>query len=390
MKIALFTDTYLPQMNGVVSYLLDATRLLRKNNDIVLFAPHDGAFRVKQVSKRFRIYWIPSAPFPFYEGYRIASVNYRRVSDLLAKEKPDVVHAHAPVVLGLQGILSAKRKEIPVVVTYHTHYPDYFPHLIKGKLPDALSDISGYTVKKLVKYVFKRADVVTAPTKELVKELRSYGLDNVVHLPNGVDLKKFRHDAVREAEFRKRYRIPRSKKVVLYLGRISFEKKLDCLLQAFRMIEKSNRLLLVVGGGPYLESFKEFAKALGIKNVIFTGFVQEKYISAAYGCADIFASASDTETFGLTFAEAMHMSLPVVGVQRLGAKELIENGKTGMLVKPGDVAGLARAMERLLADSHLRRRMGKNAHKSSLKYSLRKSIDKTLEIYRKVLMKKGG
>jgi glycosyltransferase involved in cell wall biosynthesis len=381
MKIAIFTDTYLPQMNGVVAYLTDAIRLLRKDNDVVLFAPHDGKFRIDEPSKGLRICWIPSTPFPFYEGYRIASVNYKRVSELLKKERPDIVHAHAPVVLGMQGIIAAKRKKIPVVATYHTHLPDYLPHLLSGKLPAALNDISGYTVKKLIKHAFRSTDVVTAPSHELVRELRSYGLGNVVYLPNGVDLKRFRKNKDSEKEFRELYGIPKNKKVVLYLGRISFEKKLDKLLEAFRRIEKKDRLLLVVGGGPYLEQFREFAGALGIKNAIFTGFVKKRHLAAAYGCADIFASASDSETFGLTFVEAMHMGLPVVGVRRFGAKELIDDEKTGLLVEPDDEKGLADAMERLLGSRTLCKRMGKNAEESAKDYSLRKSIRMTMEIY---------
>jgi phosphatidylinositol alpha 1,6-mannosyltransferase len=141
MKIVLFTDTYLPQMNGVVAYLSDAIRQLSRNNEVVLFAPGTGPLQSEEVSKRFRIQWIPSVRFPFYEGYRIASINYKRVSSLLAEEKPDIVHAHAPVVLGLQGVIAAKRKGIPVAITYHTHFPDYLPHLLNGKLPGAFYDI---------------------------------------------------------------------------------------------------------------------------------------------------------------------------------------------------------------------------------------------------------
>ena len=391
MKIVLFTDTYFPQTNGVVCYVSDVISLLCRNNEVVLFAPGKGRLRVEQISKRFKIYWIPSAPFPFYEGYRIASVNYKRVSNLLAKEKPDVVHAHAPVVLGLQGVVSATRKKLPVVISHHTHFPDYLPHhLFDGKLPETLNNLSEFTVKKLMKQVFRRADVVTAPTEELVKELRSYGLDNVIRLPNGIDLKRFKHEPAKEAEFRKLYGIPKSKKVVLYLGRISSEKKLDCLLRAFKMIEKNDMLLLVVGGGPHLEKFKKLVKALGIERAVFTGFIEKKYINAAYGCADIFASASDTETFGLTFVEAMYMGLPVVGVRRFGAKEIVTNDRTGILVEPGDDAGLANAMERLLEDDALRKRMGRNARKESMVYSLRKSVGKTMKIYKGLLRKKVG
>lgn len=382
MKVVLFTDTYLPQMNGVVSYLSDSLELLSKKHKLVLFAPGGKKLRIEKKSKNLKIIWIPSSPFPFYEGYKIASMNYRRVSELLEKEDPDVVHAHAPVVLGIQGIIAAKRKGIPVVVTHHTHFPEYVPHLLNGRLPEAFNGLSGYTVKKLIKFVYEKADVVTAPSQELVKELRSYGLTNVVHLPNGVKLKRFTTTAKDIARFKKK--IGPGKKIILYLGRISFEKKLDVLLHAFRMIEEDDRMLLIAGKGPYLKTLKNLAKALEIRNIRFVGFLNERDLPAAYGCADIFASPSDTETFGLTFIEAMHLGTPVIGVSMLGAKELIKNGKNGLLVEPGNTSDFAAAMERLLKDSRLRKKLGKNGRETARRYSLENSIRRTEEIYRKV------
>jgi glycosyltransferase involved in cell wall biosynthesis len=382
MKIAVFTDSYLPQVNGVVTYLSNSIRLLSKNNEVVLFAPGSMRLRVERPSKNLKIYWIPAVPFPFYEGYRISSVNYKRVSGLLDRERPDIVHAHAPVVLGLQGMIAAKRRKIPVVATYHTHFPDYLPHLLNGKLPAPFSRISDYTVKKMIKHAFRLADAVTAPTHELVRELRSYGVRNAVYLPNGVDLKSFKSTAKKKAAFRKRYRIPSDKKVVLYLGRVSFEKKLDLLLKAFKMIEDDSKVLVIAGAGPYVEGFRNLAEALELENVVFTGYLKD--ITAAYACADIFVSPCDCETFGLTFIEAMHMGLPVIGVRRLGPKELIEDGKNGLLVKPGSIRGLAKAMERLLGDARLRRRIAKGAKESSKRYSLENSVGRTLKLYRRL------
>jgi glycosyltransferase involved in cell wall biosynthesis len=382
LKIALFTDTCLPQINGVAVYISDVIKVLSKEHEVVLFAPGEGRLRMERVSPRLRIWWIPSSPFPFYEGYRIASLDYRKISNLLKKEKPDVVHAHAPINLGLQGIVAAKSKKIPTVATYHTHYPEYVPHLLSGKLPSVLRHATVLSAKSFVKHTFGMADVVTAPTEELVAELCSYGMDNVVHLPNGIDLAKLECTKKDVVAFRKAHRIPAGKKVVLYLGRISFEKRLDRLLEAFKSIEKRDRVLVIAGGGPYLNSFIELAKSLGIRNIIFTGYLKDKELGAAYCCADVFASASDSETFGLTFVEAMHAGVPVIGVGRLGPKDIIKDGRNGILVTPGDTGCLARAMEKLLADPALRKKMGKEGRKTALGYSIERSVDRTLELYR--------
>jgi 1,2-diacylglycerol 3-alpha-glucosyltransferase len=380
MKVVLFTDTYFPQMNGVVAYLSDAISELCKKHEVVLFAPGEKRLKVER-KKNLRIYWIPSSPFPFYDGYRIASMNYKRVSDLLKKERPDVVHAHAPVVLGVQGIISARRKKIPLVITHHTHFPDYVPHLLNGKLPKAFDSLSGLGVKKLIKQVYKRADVVTAPTQELVDELSSYGLKNVVQLPNGIKLSKFRAGKKAGDSFRKKHGIAKGRKVVLYLGRVSFEKRLDILLHAFSMIEKNDLMLVIAGHGPYLENVKKLAGTLGIRNIRFTGFLSNEEVAAAYAAADVFASPSDTETFGLTFVEAMSCGLPVVGVSMFGAKEIIRSGKTGFLVPPGNTRKFAGALERLLKDGKLRKRFGAAGKERAKKYSLANSIKRTESIY---------
>jgi glycosyltransferase involved in cell wall biosynthesis len=379
MKIALFTDTYLPQTNGVVAYLCDIIGALSKKHEVVLFAPGDGGFRREQVSGNFSIYWIPSSPFPFYESYRVASMDYRHVSALLSKEKPDIVHAHAPINLGLQGMIAGKRKGVPVVATYHTHYPDYVPHLLNGKLPSIFGNVGKLTAKKFVKHTFGMADIVTAPTGELVSELRSYGMKNVVPLQNGICLRKLKCTAKEAAQFRKAHSIPKGRRTVIYLGRISFEKRLDRLLEAYRMVEDGGKLLIIAGGGPSLEKFKALSASLGIRNIVFTGFVKRPAV--AYAVADVFASASDSETFGLTFVEAMHMGLPVIGVRKLGAKEVITDMKDGLLVEPGDSAALAHAMKRLLEDKTLCGALAREGRKTARRFSIENSMKETIAIY---------
>jgi glycosyltransferase involved in cell wall biosynthesis len=216
---------------------------------------------------------------------------------------------------------------------------------------------------------------------ELVRELRSYGLHNVVHLPNGIDFGSLRCTAKEAERFRKKHNIPKTK-VALYLGRISFEKRIDRLLESFRMLEKGVTLV-IAGGGPYLDNFRKFSKLLGLKKVIFTGFVENK--AAAYSCADIFVSASDSETFGLTYVEAMRMGLPVVAVGRLGAKEIVESGKNGFLCEPEDCKGFARMVEKLMSNPKLRKRMAEAAKEGSKKYSIENSIGKTVQIYEELL-----
>jgi glycosyltransferase involved in cell wall biosynthesis len=247
-----------------------------------------------------------------------------------------------------------------------------------------LRRFSEFTAKKFVKHAYRNADVVTAPTRELVSELRSYGLHNVELLPNGIDMEKLTHTEKSVASFKRRNGIKKGMKVVLYLGRISFEKRLDVLLEAFGMMERKDAVLVIAGGGPYIQNFKDLARSMGLKSVVFTGFIKDADVGSAYASADVFASASDTETFGLTFVEAMNAGCPVVGVRRLGAKEVIREGKTGLLVEPSDPSALARAIERLLTDRKLHDRMGKEGKKAARGYTIESSVKKLTRIYRRL------
>jgi len=389
MKIALFTDTYHPQINGVVSFLDNIIPPLCQENEVVLFAPGDvPKIEIEQRGANFRIYWFPASPFPYYEGYRMTGVVVHEIEKALRKEKAEIVHAHAPVLLGLQGLLIAKRLGLPAVATYHTHFPDYLPYLLDGKFPGFLNPIGRKTVKGLINLVFSMADRSTAPTEELARELRDYGVRNVAVLQNGVDLARLKSNELAEIAFMDRYDVPKGKKIILYVGRMGFEKRVEILLLALRKLDSKDWCLVAVGGGPQMESYMQEAEVLDPGQVVFTGFVRNEMLNAAYGCADMFVSPSDSETFGLTFIEAMAFGLPAIGVDRLGPKEIIKDGKNGFLVKSGDDAAMAQRIRQLLADDGLRARMGEEAKKTAEEFSITHSAEKTLAMYKELLMKK--
>jgi len=389
MKIALFTDTYHPQINGVVSFLDSIMPKLAQENEIVLFAPGDvSRIEVVQKSRNTRIYWVPASPFPYYEGYRMTGVMVHEIEKALRKEKADIVHVHAPVLLGLQGLLMAKRLGIPAVATYHTHFPDYLPYLLDGKFPGFLHPIGRRTVKGLIRFVFSMADKSTAPTEEMARELRDYGVKNVTVLPNGVDLERLKPDRKAELEFMDRYDIPKDRKIILYVGRMGFEKRLEILLVALLKLDSRDWCLVAVGGGPQMESYMQEADMLEPGQAVFTGFVRNEMLNAAYGCADIFVSPSDSETFGLTFVEAMAFGLPAIGVDKLGPKEIIKDGKNGFLVHSGDSAAMAARIGQLLGDGKLRARMGEEARKTAGEHSISRSAGMTLGIYEELIERK--
>ena len=369
MKIAAFTETYHPQKNGVVVFLSDFLPVISKKAEVILFAPGGKKLKKEKVNKKFTIYWVPADPFPFYEGYRMSKISSSQIEKILKKEKPDIVHLHAPVLMGLKALRVSKKLKLPVIATYHTHFPDYIPHL----LPKLVAEFSQAPVRKLISYVFSKANCTTAPTKELGKELEAYGVTNVISIPNGVSFKKFRKPD--SSKFMKKYKIPKDKPIVLYVGRISFEKKVDKLIEVFKNVK--NASLVIVGTGPSLKEYQKLAP----DNVIFTGFVDDDLLPGAYASADVFVSASDSETFGLTFVEAMYFGLPVIGIKRLGAKEVISDGKNGFLVDLGKENEIADKINLLLRKPALRKKFGNQGKKDAKKYDMEKIAKEFMKLY---------
>lgn len=177
----------------------------------------------------------------------------------------------------------------------------------------------------------------------------------------------------------------KGKKIILYLGRVSFEKRIGILLESLKKLKGKNWHMLVVGSGPQLDNYKQQAQNLGIHNITFTGFIEKRHIPAAYMASDVFVSASDSETFGLTFVEAMACGVPVIGVNKLGPKEIIDSGINGYLVHAGSSLQLAKHIDLLLKNELLRKKMGQAAKTKSREFSLEKNVSETMDIYEKLL-----
>ena len=387
MKIVFFTDTYTPQINGVVSYINDIANELTKEHEVVIIAPAKKA-KIEQREKRLKIYWVPSSPFPFYDGYFVASPNYVRISKILDDEKPDIVNTHIPVWLGLLGLIAAKRKKIPNVVTYHTHLPDYAPHLFKLK-NSHIDKITKAAVKKMIKHTYSMADAVVAPTEELAKELREYGLKKVICLPNGVDFNRLRCSEEMIKSIKEKNNI-RDKKIVLYLGRLSFEKRVDVIVEAFSKIKKTDCVLVVAGAGPDSKRLEEYVKKKKYQNIVFIGQVPSNEVGSVFAMADVFASASDSETFGLTFVESMHFGVPAVGANRFGAKEIIQDKLNGFLVEPNDVEGFSKSIERILYEKNVHQRFSKAAKERAFEYSIENSAKRLVSLYLELVQNKNN
>ncbi|MBI4333364.1 MAG: glycosyltransferase [Chloroflexi bacterium] len=369
MRIGLFTDTYVPEVNGVVTVIKTMTRELRKKgHEVFVFCPshpdRDDFWP--------GVYSFPSLKFAFYEGMRVA-IPYNSSAFRLIPSV-DIIHSHTPGSMGLMGLWASKLYHIPHVHTYHTLLVDY-----RRYLPRVIRPNRGM-VKSISRLLCNRCDAIIAPSNQMKTELESYGITRPVYaLPFGVDEEEFSHEI--------RWNVTtelniNTKDLLLYVGRFGPEKNLDFLLRSFRQLLtlRPGARLIVAGDGPQREFLKKYALTLGIAPfVTFAGCLQRRELVDLYK-QSLFVFASKTETQGLVLEEAMMAGAAVVAIGIMGPRDIITSGKTGILVGE-DENEFARACARLLQDGDERRRLGTAAREWARSQSSQVSTGRLLDIY---------
>ncbi|MFA4967630.1 MAG: glycosyltransferase [Candidatus Margulisiibacteriota bacterium] len=338
MRIAFFCDSYKPYLSGVtnsVELLVNELRAL--GHKVYIFAPrYPGHVDTDPDIIRF-----PSLPTG-YPNFRLALPYINRIPDV------DLVHSHSPFQAGLLAKYVAHKRRVPFVYTFHTLFTRYvhYAHF----LPEPLSKMSlvGYA-----RQFCRRCDLIITPSKMAKRVLLSWKIkNNTAVVPTGVDfeqLKKIPPDS-REA-LRKKFKIPGEAKVLIYVGRLSKEKNVPFLINAFKKIPDA--YLVLVGGGPLLEEIKK----MKIKNLILTGEVGYPEVLSYYLIGDIFVFASITETQGMVLAEAKACGLPVVALFAGGLVDTVRSGIDGYLApRSGDKFIVH--LKRLLNDGALLKKMG--------------------------------
>ncbi len=349
MRIGFFSDTYTPQINGVVTSIkLFAEALERRGHEVYIFAPTP-----RQPTDTERIVRIPSIPFALQPEMRLASIYSQNAYRLARRADLDIIHSHDPFAIGLFGLAVAKRSRIPYVHTYHTLYPEYVHYVWETRFTRAMAE-------RLSREFCDQCDMVLAPSTKIEKALAEWGVTAPVELlPTGVDASRFATaDADGVAALRRRFAIPEGDRLLTFVGRIGLEKNLDLLVEAIARVKTPGARLMLVGNGPHRKDLEAHIAALGVGDrVTFTGYLQGAEVAAAYAASDAFFFASISETQGLVVAEAMASGLPIVAVQDLAVGDAVIDGVNGFLT-PELPIELAAAADRVLGDNALRASMG--------------------------------
>jgi glycosyltransferase involved in cell wall biosynthesis len=333
MRIALFTETYLPKVDGVVTMLLKTVEYLQARGDeLIIFAPQGGPDTLHGVE----VVGLPSGQFWLYPELRVA-LPRGSIRARLEAFRPDVIHAIEPWFLGAGAIYLSQIMNIPLVTSAHTDIPGYARY---------------YKLRFLENFVWflmherhRRANLNLATSSVTLNDLRDHGVERLALWERAVDSDLF-HPGAATAEMRCRLSGGEpGRPLLLYVGRLSAEKdvaRLRAVVEA-----RPDVRLAIVGDGPVRSELEQLFAGTP---TVFLGYLKGKELASAYASADVFLFASQTETLGLVLLEAMASGLAVVACNAGGIPDAVKDGVTGYLFEPGDPEGLVKAVQRVLGN----------------------------------------
>lgn len=325
LNIALFTDTYYPEINGVANSVYQLKKGLEQLGHNVYVFTNTNTTNFKEDNE----YRIVSIPFIFMKDRRVSFPIYLKWLRKIKKLDIDVIHTHTEFSLGILGRRIAKKLNIKHVHTYHTIYEDYIHYL---KLPK-----NKYTVKFVqdaTRYFCNKANVVVAPTEKTREILVNYGVTSEISIiPTGINFLKFENiDFNKVTYLKNQFGYSAEDIIFVSIGRISAEKGLEETITNFSKLSTKNKniKLLIVGDGPYKKTLEKMVLDKRLeKSITFTGYVNWEDIQNYYAIGDIFVSSSTSETQGLTYLEALVTGLYLLVRKDKSLEGLIDNGING-------------------------------------------------------------
>ena len=368
MRIALFTETFLPKVDGIVTRLKHTVEQLQAlGDDVCVFCPEGGLTEYKGA----RIEGVSGFPLPLYPELKLA-LPRPSIGEAVAAFQPDLIHVVNPAVLGLAGIYYAKALDIPLVASYHTHLPKYLEHYGLGMFEGMLWE--------LLKAMHNSARINLCTSTAMQEELSSHGIENVAVWQRGVDTELFRPSlASQEMRSRLSQGHPEAP-LLLYVGRLSAEKEVDRIKPILEAISEAR--LALVGDGPHREELEKHFEGTATH---FDGYLGGEELASAYASADAFVFPSRTETLGLVLLEAMAAGCPTVAANAGGIPDIVTDGANGFLFDPFDEEGSIKATRRLLAARTEIELLRRNARIEAERWGWRGATQQLQKFYAEVL-----
>lgn len=383
MRIGIFTDTYPPFINGVSTSIVMLKRALEKAGHEVFVVTVNNEKMSYIYDSEEKIIRIPGIPVGIYD-YRLTSIYSIKALNQIKKWKLDVIHSHTEFGIGTFSRIIAKQLNIPVVHTYHTMYEDYIHYITKGYFKGPSRKIVEYLTKFYCDVTIDELIVPTKKTYDLFK--KNYKVDRSVHIiPTGIEVERFYIEQFKKSDLltlRKKLGLDKDDFVILFVGRLAKEKRVEFLIESHKALSKNykNCKLLIVGDGPDIKNYKNLVNKLKInQNVIFTGKVPWEDVPKYYAISDVFATASNTETQGLTVIEAHAASIPVVALADESFENVVIPNLNGYLFK--NKREYLNAMEMLIKNPEVLKRFKIQARNSAEMHSSKYFAEKVLKVY---------
>jgi len=382
MKILITTDWYTSAINGVVTSVVNLeTQLKKRGHDVsILTLSQDGHSK-----REGNVYYIGTFDIgKIYPKARGTCHYYDKLVNEIITWKPDIVHSQCELVSFPFAKKVARRCQAPLIHTYHTIYEDYTHYFSFSKT------MGRKAVAIWSRHLLNRVDSVVVPSEKIRGLLSEYGVGNPMFtIPSGIELETYRERIGPEEiiQYRRELGIPQSNRVLISLGRVAREKNIQELVSYIKQMKREDLTLLIVGDGPYLEKIKALVKYYAIETkVVFTGMVDPTEVYKYYQLGDVFVCASNSETQGLTYIEALASGLPAICRKDLCLQGVIENGENGFLYE--DFNGFQSAISIILQNQDKKLRMSKKAIEISEKYSTDKFGESLEELYLAEIEKK--
>ncbi len=378
LRIAVFSDSYLPILNGV-SVSIDSlvTELRNRGHSVHVYTAASPSYKDPDPNT-FRLH---AVKIPIVRDYPLAVPPLYEMLRQFRKHEYDLIHTHTPFTLGFIGLRWAQSHELPIVTTYHTLYNRYLHYI-----PFVPRRYLRFKMAKHTNFYYNSVDHVITPSEASLRWLRRHSvITDVSVIPTGATRRRL----LDRSEVRQALGIPPEQKILLYVGRLAKEKNMSVLfhMAALSFQEDPSLRLWLVGDGPYREDCARMVRDLGIGDrVKFVGFLSRPEVDPYYAAADLFVFSSITETQGLVVQEAMSYGVPSVAVAGGGASDGIIDGENGYIVKndPGTFA--AKVLE-VMADDIQLAKLSEGALQFVKTHGTSEMTDQVLDVYRKVLQK---
>ncbi|MEO8581535.1 MAG: glycosyltransferase [Patescibacteria group bacterium] len=387
MKIAIFTDFFLPKVNGVVTSLEQLIlELDRRGHEVLVITPAmKGA--PKKMGSNIQLFYLPSIPAVIFPDTQFGLLS-PRLNRVFGKFAPDVVEIATPANVGIIGIVLAKMHRVPIIGTFHGYFmkPEYL-QVVGIKKGVKFVESVGW---KYIEFIFRRCQRVISPSESVHQDLLAHNITTpIVVCPNGLNVDTNSFDLKKHNQILKKFHLD-PKNTLLYVGRLSKEKSIEKLIQAFYLLQLKlpETRLLLVGDGPDRKNLEQLVHLYDIdKKVVFMGELphDKLFTLGIFKFGRVFVTCSVSEVQPMSVIEASFYGLPVVAPYSPGMTDLIEDGKNGFLVNSKLIEEYVERLTTLLTKEKLYQQFSKHALKKSEQFTVKYSADRYLEVFEQVV-----